>query len=369
MVTTEYHYALPSRISSLMARNRTSDVLNKLSEITANVDLRNVLFPDYISGCQKYVRYFRIQFLIDKRMYQEAYAWCCYETELFPENMEILPLKQWVKKRLIAPTELPDKDEQEKDDKWKDVAGMFELKAIIERDIIRPIKDWKLYSRFRVNIPRSFMLYGPPGCGKTYFARKIADRLGFNFYEIHPSDIGSIYVHGGQTQIRDIFIKARKNRPAVLFFDEIEAFAPNREEAGLHHHYRSELNELLTQLDKNRNKRMIIIGATNYLRNIDKAVLRPGRFDKKIFVGPPDAAARADAFKQYLRDIPQDFIKYELVSEFAEHFTFAEIEAVCTAVKQEAIDRKKPINTDMVCSIVNNYMPALNKEKLNQYYN
>lgn len=162
--------------------------------------------------------------------------------------------------------------------------------------------------------------------------------------------------------------EARMQAPCVLFIDEIDALAPSRNKGEISFHYKAEVNELLTQLDNKQNEGLIIIGATNFISNIDNAVLRPGRFDKKIFIGPPDLKARAEAFKMYLESYPQEKLRFDLIAELAENYTFAEIEFICNELKRDAIAQNRQLDTDYVCSAVNLYTPKLSDEAIESYF-
>ncbi|MBK8352704.1 MAG: ATP-binding protein [Saprospirales bacterium] len=171
---------------------------------------------------------------------------------------------------------------------WDGVAGMRELKAIFERDIILPLREPAIYKAYKVSLPNGVLLYGPPGCGKTFIARKLAEVLNYNFKEIKPSDLASIYVHGTQDKIGQLFADAKAQAPCMLFLDEIEALVPNRSSGGVSFHYQAEVNEFLVHLNECEKNKILVIGATNLPNLIDPAVRRPGRLDKKIFVAPPD---------------------------------------------------------------------------------
>jgi transitional endoplasmic reticulum ATPase len=194
---------------------------------------------------------------------------------------------------------------------WSDVAGMQELKTLLEIDVINPLQNPSIFIQYKLSIPNGILFYGPPGCGKTFIARRLADKIGFNFLEVTPSSTGSIYVHGTQEKISMLFKQAEEKAPCVLFFDEFDAFAPNREDDSTSYHYRSEVNEFLTQLNECHKRKILIIGATNKPKLIDTAVLRPGRLDIKIFIPPPDFEARIDVFKMYMKDRPQDKIDWK----------------------------------------------------------
>jgi SpoVK/Ycf46/Vps4 family AAA+-type ATPase len=146
------------------------------------------------------------------------------------------------------PPETPDNIAVET--QWPGVAGMYEFKAKLERDVILSLRFPEEARRYGVPLPNGILLYGPPGCGKTFIARKIAEKLAFNFLEVKPGDLASIYVHGTQEKIKAVFEDAAAKAPTVLFFDELDAFTPNRQEAG--HHYSAEVNEFLVRLRPRR---------------------------------------------------------------------------------------------------------------------
>jgi transitional endoplasmic reticulum ATPase len=352
-------WSLPLKIEKHLANGDQAKVLYLLSRITA---LNSNAFVEHDKEYLRFVGQLRIELLIDWFMYREALAWVCLECEIYPENIEYQILRENLKAHILN---IP-KDEKEKaipTKPWNDVAGMYELKAIIERDIIRPLTERKLYEKFNVNVPNGFLFYGPPGCGKTYFARKIAERINYKFIEVRTSDIASTFVHGTQEEIKKVFENARNNVPAILFFDEIEAMVPSRINPDVSFHYKSEVNEFLGQLDKKLNKGLIIIGATNYINRIDEAILRAGRFDKKIYIGPPDLSARVEGFKVFLKNYPQNGIRYDFIGEMSKNFTFADIELVCEDIKRRAIElRILKLDTDFVGKIVSKYKPKLNDE-------
>jgi hypothetical protein len=186
------------------------------------------------------------------------------------------------------------------------VAGMHRLKALLEREVIAPIRDPEPFKRYGLTVPNGILLYGPPGCGKTYIARQLAEELGHYFVEIIPSELASPYIHQSVVRIRELFDEAAANAPSVIFIDEFEAMTPSRSELGAHQQHKAEeVNEFLAHLNSCADKGIFVIAATNQPNKIDPAVRRTGRLDKLIYVGPPDEEARTDMLALHLKARPR----------------------------------------------------------------
>lgn len=315
---------------------------------------------------------FRVSLLLEWKRYAEALAWLCLETEVNPTNLEARAMKEQLKKQLRFNTEENITTIKRKPKvsmfHWGPVTGMRRIKAIIERDLILPIKEPDLYRSLNVTIPKGMVLYGPPGCGKTFIVKRIAFILGFNFVEISPSTIASTYVHGTQEKIKAMFEDARKKTPCLLFIDELEAFVPNRSRSDVSFHYQAEVNEFLIQLNNAHQNSIFVVGATNHLNMIDDAVLRPGRFDIKLFVGPPDLEARIDAFKQQIQKRPHKISNWMYLGEETENFTFSEITYVVEQAAREAADQNKSyIDLNDIMKVVTKTPVQLTDENLRSY--
>ena len=208
------------------------------------------------------------------------------------------------------------------------VAGMQELKNQFISDVINPLKNPEKFKKFKVSIPNGLILHGPPGCGKTFIVRKLAEELGYAFTEIKHSDLATPFIHGSVSNIGKVFEIAKQNAPVILFFDEISGLVPNRRTMdGFDNGIKEEeVNEFLIQLNDAGDKNILVVGATNYIDRIDPAVLRPGRFDKKIYVSPPDFDARESLFRIGLSNRPFDKnIDFSHLSNLTEDFTCADI--------------------------------------------
>ena len=176
-----------------------------------------------------------------------------------------------------------------------DVAGMNELKLTLKRNFIDIIKHKSKAKMYNIQPSNGILLYGPPGCGKTFIAEKIAEEADLNFVMVKPSDLGSTYVHGSQTKIADLFKKAEAKAPALLCFDEFDAMVPTRDD-DMSHTYMTEVNEFLVQLNNCASRGVYVLAMTNNIDRIDGAMLRKGRIDEVIYVPLPDEDARREMF-------------------------------------------------------------------------
>lgn len=210
---------------------------------------------------------------------------------------------------------------------FDNIAGMTDLKNLLIAEVINPLRDPERFKKFKVSIPNGILLYGPPGCGKTFIVRKLAEELGYNFFEVKHSDLATPFIHGSVGNIGKVFETAKQNSPAIVFFDEISGLVPNRQNLNdSSSHKEEEVNEFLIQLNDAADNNILVVGATNYIDRIDPAVLRPGRMDKKIHVPPPDSEARKELFKLGLSGRPHDEnIDFDYLAKITEGYSSADI--------------------------------------------
>jgi len=223
--------------------------------------------------------------------------------------------------------------------RFSDIAGMVDAKKTVKRRIIDPFSNPGLFNRFKKSAGGGVLLYGPPGCGKTMLAKAIATECEASFLSVGISDILSMYKGESEHQLASVFDRARSSRPAVLFFDELDALAYSRSKANSDY-TRTIVNEFLNQLDGSQtdNDRILVLGATNMPWDVDDAMKRPGRFDRQIFVQPLDEAARAELLKRKLVDVPKSDLDYEAIAKMCDYYSGADIDALIEAAKDNVLD-------------------------------
>lgn len=189
---------------------------------------------------------------------------------------------------------------------FKDVAGLIEEKNELE-EVVDFLRAPQKYTRVGARIPKGILLVGPPGTGKTLLARAVSGEAGVPFFHISGSDFVEMFVGVGASRVRDLFADAKKNTPCIIFIDEIDAVARRRGSGlgGGHDEREQTLNQILVEMDGfGVNEGIIVMAATNRVDILDPAILRPGRFDRKVFVGTPDAQGREDILKVHARNKP-----------------------------------------------------------------
>ncbi len=250
------------------------------------------------------------------------------------------------------------------------VAGMKPLKSLLINEVIEPLLNPEKYKKFKLGIPNGILLFGPPGCGKTFIVKKLAEELGYNFYEMAPSSVATSYVHGAVGNIGKAFEMARLQAPSIVFIDEIEGLVPKREELGGHAETKKEeINEFLIQLNNAGASRILVVGATNRPHMIDTAILRSGRMDKRIFVGPPDFEARRDMFRICLSGRPYDKeIDFEKLAKMTDNYVGSDIELIVTEAARAAVAQdKNMVDEKMLMDAINKFTPSVTPEEIEYY--
>ena len=209
------------------------------------------------------------------------------------------------------------------------VGGMESVKEEIRIKIIHPMSHPELYRAYGKTIGGGILLYGPPGCGKTYLARATAGEIHAGFLAVEINDVLEMWIGNSERNLHAIFEKARQNAPCVLFFDEVDALAASRADLRASGG-RQLINQFLSELDgiDSKNEGVLVLAATNAPWHLDPAFRRPGRFDRILFVPPPDLQARAVILRIMCRGKPVQNVDYEHLAKKTEHFSGADLRAV-----------------------------------------
>jgi len=247
------------------------------------------------------------------------------------------------------------------------IAGMQELKDILYNDVIRALNEKELYESYGVTIPNGMLLYGPPGCGKTFIAERFAEEVGFNFLQLRPSDLKSKWVNDTELKIAAIFKKAVDNAPSIIFIDEFDAVAPSRE-GNLHEMNASAVNELLTHMSNCSERGVFVIAASNRPEKIDSAILRTGRIDRIIYLPPPDLYARVLMFELYLKSRPIDLgVDYVALAKLTYNYVASDIKYLVDEASRSSLKSKSRITHATLEKVIANTRPSVTYSEIKKY--
>lgn len=296
--------------------------------------------------------------------------------EIYQKVLAIDPFYQdeeldaWLRTRHVNPlTEyddgLDDRFLEKPDINFSYVGGMDAVKKEIDLKIIKPLKHPELYKAYGKKVGGGILLYGPPGCGKTFIARATAGEIKARFINVSLNDILDMWIGNSEKNLHEIFELARHNTPCVLFIDEIDALGASRsdmKQSGGRHL----INQFLQELDgiSSNNEGVLILGATNTPWNLDPAFRRPGRFDRIIFVPPPDEAGREAILRLKLNDKPTEGIDWVQLARKTEHFSGADLDAMIDLAIEAKLESAfadgipKPLNTKDLLEAAKKHKPS-----------
>ena len=252
---------------------------------------------------------------------------------------------------------------------FDNVAGLREEKEELE-EIVDFLRSPRKYTKLGARIPKGVLLVGPPGTGKTLLAKAIAGEAGVPFFSISGSDFVEMFVGVGASRVRDLFEEAKKNAPCIVFIDEIDAVARRRGTGmgGGHDEREQTLNQLLVEMDGfGVNEGIIVMAATNRVDILDPAIMRPGRFDRKVHVGRPDIGGREEILKVHAKNKPLgDDVDLQQIAQTTAGFTGADLENLLNeaAIVAAREDRAYIVQADIRRSFVKVGIGAEKKSRI-----
>jgi len=214
--------------------------------------------------------------------------------------------------------------------KWEDVGGLEDVKDALKEAVEWPIKNPECFKRVGVKPPKGILLYGPPGCGKTYIVKALANEAGVNLVAVKGPEILTMWVGESERKLRDLFRRAKQVAPAIILFDEIDALAPKRGVEMGTRVTEQVVSQLLTEMSGiEEMEGVVVIATTNRPDIIDPALLRPGRFDRLVYVPAPDEKTRLEIFKVHTRSMPLKGVSLDKLAKETDGYSGADIEALC----------------------------------------
>ena len=243
---------------------------------------------------------------------------------------------------------------------FAEIAGMDELKQNLGQRVLWPLKHPEKAMQYGIHLPNGILFYGPPGCGKTYFASKLAEELKWEMEFVSTASIGSAYQHETQGNIQKIFLKAEKHGHCVLCIDEIDGILSGRKEVSGNSSHNDEVNEFLVQMNECHKRGILVVGTTNRKDIIDPAALRTGRFDLLIEIKAPDLEMRKRLFEMYLanRPLAEDLNITEL-AELTEGYASSDIPFVVNEAALFAAIADQPISQTHLTNVIKNHPSSL----------
>ena len=256
---------------------------------------------------------------------------------------------------------------------FADIAGMDELKKFVTEGYINVLKNKDIAKAYGIK-PPSMLFYGPAGCGKTYFAEKMAEELGINFIKVVPDDIACKWIHGTQEKISQMFNKALRKAPTLLFLDEFDAMVSKRTGDDNGRSLDAEVNEFLCILNNASDRGVYVLAATNHPENIDRAILRTGRIDEMVYIDMPDKESRKSLFAYELSKLPTESIDTDRLAALTEGYNCSDISYIVKSAARTSFNiaiksngKLQGITQKVIEDTISSKSPSVTPKDLREY--
>ena len=297
--------------------------------------------------------------------------------DIFKQNSNTEETAEDSKQQVLSQPKSNVKIERVTGNGFKDVAGMEQLKCKLTRNFVSIMQNRELAEQFHITPPNGILLWGPPGTGKSFISKKLAEESGLLFSVINPSDLGSIYIHGSQNMIADLFnrgeeMAAKNNCGVLLVFEEFDSLVPKRG-TNDDNNQANEVAEFLTRLNDCANKNVFVVATTNRIDAIDPAIIRHGRVDEIIYVGLPDDNARKELIELELVKRPHDEIDTNHIAKLTHGYTSSDISFIVKECARRSFDvsvqakHLVKINQDLLERTIAETRPSVTPDELKQY--
>ena len=275
--------------------------------------------------------------------------------------------------KVVRPSALREVFVEKPNVNWEDVGGLEKVRQELTEAVDWPLKNPQAFKRLGIKPPKGILLYGPPGTGKTLLAKAIATETKANFISVKGPELLSKWVGESEKAVREIFKKARQTSPTIVFFDEIDSIAPNRNAASDNKVTEQVVNQLLTEMDGLEDlQNVVVIAATNRPDILDSALLRPGRFDRLLLTPIPDVKAREKIFAVHTLGMPLKDVNIKGLADKSEGYVGADIEAICREAAMLALRediKAKDVTEKHFDSALEKVHPSVNKDIKEAYEN
>lgn len=350
---------VPPALRGIFAKGLSTPRKYRYKSIDAFIDDFMVLFP---VALEQMIDFYTFQASQESTQNSDSESEIDENIETFEQQLDYL------KQMTSSQTEFVLQVQKDAEGNMDDLVGLHNLKQYLRTGVLAIMKNPEKARKYQLTIPNGMLLYGPPGCGKTTIAKKFAAECGINYAIINAQDIASTFVHGTQRLVKQLFQQAKLNAPIILILDEIETMVPNRNDPSMTK-MAEDTNAFLSEMNNCSEHGIFIIGTTNRPQFMDSAILRSGRFDKRIYVPLPDKQTRTFLFRTYLEKRPiEENINYQYLSELTScGYISSDIRQICDEATNKAFNDDALITQELLEQVIREGGPSINPKELKTY--